>query len=34
MEFEVEIGIRFLVFPEFVEIVTMNALHDEICALG
>jgi murein endopeptidase len=37
MEFEFEIGIRLLVFPEFVELVefvTKNALHDEMSALG
>jgi hypothetical protein len=36
MEFEFEIGIRLLVFPEFdelVEFVTKNALHDEMSAL-
>ena len=33
MEFEFEIGIRLLVFPEFVEFVTKNALHDEMSDL-
>jgi hypothetical protein len=36
MEFEFEIGIRLLVFTEFVEFVefvTKNALHDEMSDL-